>query len=286
MDQIHYSMLNSLPTKNKYMLKDLFNDIWLEGTIPMQWKRSIITLIHKNGKPPNTSFSFRPIALMSCVQKTYERIIKNRLQWWLEHNDKLPSNQHGFRKGRSVIHAQAQLILDINLAFSDSYFILSLFLDIQGAYDNVDLSILGFKLVQIGLPGLFVHNIMSLITNRETFVHINGDLIGPKTTFKGLPKGGILSPILYSIYAADLVSVLPNTVKIIQYADDICIYTIGENLENCKAQLSDGITPLLKWFYENGLSISIIKTVLCPFMRKDKSDWTYGGHWDNFFSNG
>jgi hypothetical protein len=43
------------------------------------WKQSIIVLIHKQGKPPDLPFLYRPISLLSSLSKILEKILLNRI---------------------------------------------------------------------------------------------------------------------------------------------------------------------------------------------------------------
>ncbi|MGL9760602.1 MAG: reverse transcriptase domain-containing protein [Symbiopectobacterium sp.] len=124
------------------------------------------------------------MSLTSCVQKTYERMVKARLQWWLEKNAKLPDGQYGFRKSRSVWDAQCKLITDTYIAFSHRKRVLGLILDVSDAYDNVILHLLGEKLVRLGLPNLFVNNIMALVSNRNSILYINGSPSELRSSYK------------------------------------------------------------------------------------------------------
>ncbi|KAJ8930527.1 hypothetical protein NQ314_016674 [Rhamnusium bicolor] len=49
-------------------------------------------------KPPDSADSYRPICLVSCLLKVLEKMIKNRLQWWLEKQGKLRKTQDGLRQ--------------------------------------------------------------------------------------------------------------------------------------------------------------------------------------------
>ena len=68
-DKVVYSMLNLSLTLHS------FSSIW---------KTSSIISIHKMGKPFHYPASFRPISLISCVSKLFERIILSRLLFFLE----------------------------------------------------------------------------------------------------------------------------------------------------------------------------------------------------------
>lgn len=268
-DQIQYNQIANLPVSAKTRLLHLYNEMWRSGEFPSQWKDFVVCPILKPNKCKEDSQSYRPIALASCLLKTFERLIKRRLEWWLEVNNKFPATQYGFRKSRSVYDCQVQLITDIMQAFTSNNVVLALFLDFTAAYDSVQMPILSVKLRNLGLPEKFISNIISLISQRKIHIRINDELIGPRFTSIGLPQGGILSPILYTLYTADLESIfsLSPEIKILQYADDVCIYVTKPNLLECTVVLEDVIKKLDKWVAETGLEISEKKSVVCPFSR-------------------
>ena len=66
-----------------------------------------------------------------------ERIIANRLHWFLESKNKINQEQAGFRRGCSTTDHIVQLETDVKLAFSKKRSLVAVFLDISKAYDSV-----------------------------------------------------------------------------------------------------------------------------------------------------
>lgn len=97
-DQICYSMLENLSDKGKDVLS-MSNKIWMNSRIPRTWKESIIIPIRKPGKDPHVANNYRLIALTSQMGKTMERMINDRLTYWMEHKGLMQHYQSGFRKG-------------------------------------------------------------------------------------------------------------------------------------------------------------------------------------------
>ena len=78
------------------------NEIWRTGKFPEDWHKAVIISIPKPGKDKTEATNYRPIALTSCICKTMERMINDRLVWFLESNNLISGNQAGFRKNYST----------------------------------------------------------------------------------------------------------------------------------------------------------------------------------------
>lgn len=268
-DNIHYPMLVNLPVITKKYILRIFNSLWVEKVDPPDdWYDYVVVLLRKPNKEPNDINSYRPIALSSCILKTYERLIKNRLEYWLESNKKLASSQFGFRKGKSINEAIIHLVSDINIALSRNHMTSAIFIDIQAAFDSVNLNILAEKMVNIGLPHQVVHNIMKLYTRRNIYIKANDGLLGPRTAHSGLPQGSILSPSLYLIYTYDIESICHPSTCIIQFADDICLYSTSDVIDKANSSLEASLVSLHNWTVSNALSISEQKSVFTVFKRQ------------------
>lgn len=271
-DNIHYIMLYKLPDAGKRLLLEIFNLIWATGKYPNAWKEYLIIPIPKPNTEHSSPDGYRAISLASCVLKTFERIIKTRLEYWLESNNKISNTQFGFRKGVNINENIGHLVFDINAAFSNQDSLTALFIDLEGAYDNVKLDILYDQIIDIGLPINFAKNIYSLYSYRVLYLRTQNDLVGPRITNVGLPQGSILSPLLYILYTWDLANLCNSStnVKMLQYADDICIYKKLKTPQYQDPEMSMFYSSLEKWCFSRGLNISDKKTQLCIFSKKHK----------------
>ena len=88
-------MLRNLSALGQRCLLHTANLSWLSGEVPSSWRIAEIRPIPKPGKPPNTTSSFRPISLLSCIGKLVERLIHERLAHFLETNNLLHPAQAG-----------------------------------------------------------------------------------------------------------------------------------------------------------------------------------------------
>ena len=71
-DHIHYQMLKNLPELTLDTLLRVFNDFWVTGHFPSAWSEATIIPNLKPGKDPTDPGNYRPIALTSCLRKTFE----------------------------------------------------------------------------------------------------------------------------------------------------------------------------------------------------------------------
>ncbi|GFV93012.1 probable RNA-directed DNA polymerase from transposon X-element [Trichonephila clavipes] len=135
-DGISYELLRHLNEDSLVSLLYLFNRIWREQVYPTQWQEAIVIPILRPGKDPKNPLSYRPIALTSCLCKTLERMVNARFVYELEKNKCIPLFQIGFRKGRSTLDNIIQLESKIRNAFVRRNHLVSIFFDIEKAYDR------------------------------------------------------------------------------------------------------------------------------------------------------
>ena len=93
-DEIHYQILKHLPEASLQCLLKVFKSVWETGEFPPSWREATITPIAKPGNDSKDPNNYRPIALASCVCKTMERMINDRLVWYLESSSLITEAQN------------------------------------------------------------------------------------------------------------------------------------------------------------------------------------------------
>ena len=78
-DGVYYQFLTHLPLDCLKILPQIFNTIWLSGIIPSSWKEAIVVPNPKPNRDLSDPTNYRPIALTSCLCKTTERMVNDRL---------------------------------------------------------------------------------------------------------------------------------------------------------------------------------------------------------------
>ncbi|KAK2716335.1 hypothetical protein QYM36_010788 [Artemia franciscana] len=226
-DGIHNLMLKNLPDSFVELLTELFNRSVIESAIPSGWNKAIVIPLLKAGKDPKLVDSYRPISLTSCVAKLIERVIKQRILTPL--SDHIQIEQLGFLPGRSTTDALVRLEHLIKLSFKKGKAVHVIFLDMDSAFDRVDVGQLIRKLSVMGLPDLLVNWIHPVLMGRE----VQASLGGSYSEFKrkayniGLPQGSVLSPLIFSVYCHDISLENVLEAELFLYADDIGVAVVG-----------------------------------------------------------
>ena len=92
--------------------------------------------IPKKRKDPKKANGYRPVSLTSCVVKTMERIVNERLKWYLETENLLAPEQAGFRQFRSAEDQATYLSQEIEDAFQEQKLVMVSWIDLQNAFDK------------------------------------------------------------------------------------------------------------------------------------------------------
>lgn len=266
-DRIAYSMLQHLSENSLECLLHFFNTVWKKGCIPSQWKLATIIPLLKPGKDASNVTSYRPIALTSCLGKTFERIVNNRLVYVLEENGCINRYQCGFRAGCSTADHLVRLETTIREAFVKRQHCLSVFFDLERAYDTAWRYGILRDLHALGVRGRMLYCIADFLQGRTFRIQIGGTLSRPFTQENGVPQGSVLSVTLFIVKMNSVANTIPPSVSYSLYVDDIQISYCSSNLVSCERQIQLTINKLTKWANTNGFRFSPGKTACVLFSR-------------------
>jgi hypothetical protein len=122
------------------------------GYFPTAWKSAKVIPIPKTGKPPPDPNSHRSISLLSTLSKLLERVVANRLKYFIHQNHIMPQEQFGFRKQHLTISQLARVTDFITHGFNIRKHTGMVPFDIEKAYNTVWLNGLNFKRISLHLP--------------------------------------------------------------------------------------------------------------------------------------
>lgn len=265
-DDISYSMIRHLPEEGKLVLVSLYNRFLLSGFAPKQWREVKIVPIPKPGRDAGSVSGIRPIALLSCPCKILHTILNRRLEWFLERNNCFADETTGFRRMRSCADNLTRLVSRIQEGFSKNSSTLVCFIDIDSAYNNINLVALLNILDRMGVGAQLCRYLWEFLHDRHLSIQINDSSTVIRTTGTGIAQGDPLSPLLFNAATSKICHNIVE-VSVSQYADDFVLYVT-------KKQISDSVTNIqnsLKIFQclieEVGLEISLNKTKICLFSK-------------------
>ena len=243
----------------KLILLQILNQSWTEKSVPGVWRGATIIPILKRGKPADKLSSYRPISLTSNVSKLMERLVKERLQTWLEQNGKLNKMQSGFR----AQHATTDHVMRMTQMIADNFqvrkrTVLTL-IDYAKAFDSVWRPGLYHKMAEMGIPGCYINWTRQFLSDRSARVCVNGTSGRAGKLKAGVPQGGVLSPLLFLIYINNALDDAPNDVHYSMFADDIAIWTAHQKYTEAKKALQLGLDALERWSKKWKMQINTAK---------------------------
>ena len=157
---------------------------------------SHVLMLPKPGKPNYDEMKlFRPISLNSFLLKGLERLVVWELEDTALRRTPFHPAQNAFRKGQSCDIALSEVVDKVESGIMRDQYALGVFLDIQGAFDNVSWT----KVIQLmharGFPGRltqwyahFLQNRIITYSNEKGVTHSRG-------LTKGTRQGRVLSPV-------------------------------------------------------------------------------------------
>jgi len=137
-----------------------------EGSIPEDWKSSVVLPIYKGKGDPMECGSYRGMKLLEHAMKVVERIFEHRILQQIEIDDM----QFGLMKGKGTtdaIFVARQMQENFRVKGKKLYFG---FLDWEKAFDRVPREVISWAMRKLGVEEGLVSAVMSMYAGTKTVV--------------------------------------------------------------------------------------------------------------------
>lgn len=265
-DDVSYLLLKNLDTSTLEEFLAILNQCYIVGQMPESWKSGLVIPILKPGKPKTCVKSYRPIALLSCLGKTLERIVKNRLEYIAESQNYLSKIQCGFRKEQGTIDVLLRVENTIRSALANKQICIVIYIDLTSAFDTVWGEGLIYKLIQCGLKGNLLRWLHNYFKDRTIKTIIGGAKSDSLAVSNGTPQGAVLSPLLFNLMLRDIP--IDDNVDIYVYADDITVSCVGDDVATVRHNMQNYINKFTEWAKKWDMKINPQKTVIQHYTKK------------------
>ena len=126
-----------------------------------------------------------------------ERVVRNRLTWYLEENETLLPNQFGFRNGRSTLDPLTILEHEIQMGFRTGQVTIVVTHDLSAAFDRADILSIIYKLCSRGLKGNLLRWHHSYLKDRSYRVWVQNKASSIQNITSSVPQGSPPYSIVY-----------------------------------------------------------------------------------------
>ena len=134
------------------------------------------------------------------------RMINERLNWWLEHNNVITPCQAGFRSNYTTDDQLIRLTQKIQNGFQMKKDTIAVFVDLEKAYDKVWRQGIVIKMRDAGIHSNMYRWIKNFLRDRTIATQIEGVTSIKECLKEGLPQGSSLSCTLFTLYINDIVN--------------------------------------------------------------------------------
>ena len=169
MNHVSFQNVQNHSARSAFSGRIIINKFVELGVYPDCDKVAKVTPLFKKGDP-SIADNYRPISVLSQINKIFEKLIHERLTSFVDEHSILPNTQFGFRKKHSTSHGITHLNEQITKNLEQKKLSAVLFIDLKSAFDTVDHGILLKKLEHFGIRDNVLGLLCSYLKNRRQYI--------------------------------------------------------------------------------------------------------------------
>ncbi|CAK9796609.1 Retrovirus-related Pol polyprotein from type-1 retrotransposable element R1 (Fragment) [Anthophora quadrimaculata] len=257
LDGVNAEMLRAIWAAIPECLMRVYDVCLRTSRFPDEWKRAnVIALLKSPEKVRTDPASYRPISLLSVLGKTLERMMVKRVECKVR--DSMCDAQHGFRRGRSV--ETAWMRVKECVCRSERKYVLGVFVDFKGAFDNLEWNRVIERLSAIGCEEIGLW--------KDYFKARKACMIGVsevvwKDVECGCPQGSVCGPFVWNLMMDGLLwELIGSGCECVAYADDLLLLIEGNSRVELERKGTECMRIVSEWGANVGVGVSEEKTVM------------------------
>ena len=226
------------------------------STFPNNAKIASVVPIDKKTDDKYVISNFRPVSILNCFSKVYEKVIKNELLKSM--NVHLSPFLSAYRKNYNMQHVLLRLLEEWREHLDNNKTVEGILMDLSKAFDCVPHDLLLGKLAAYGIDDNLILYIHSYLLNRKQSVSINNilsNLLNLSKFISVVPQGSIVGPILFNCFFNDFYYFIKN-VNLHNFAYDNTITTFAQNVGTLISILESESKIAIDWFETNKMIVN------------------------------
>jgi len=179
---------------------EIFNSFLDKGEVPEcpQFAEAAMSVLYKGKGDRNDADSYRGICVPNVLAKLFGLVLGTRLSHWAILNGVISPEQVGFIVMHGCEYHIFTLLEALRHRVRQDRNTVLVFVDFKKAYDNVSQDMAWDLMEKMGVPAIFTGILKSWAIQSRVTLSMGGVCLAPFAQEKGVPQGGVLSPIIFN----------------------------------------------------------------------------------------